>query len=78
MTSLFVYLTSISFSFCGFWGKFGEAENKPQTVTIQWMDDWYRIINDGTIHVKHGRIYNEDVMELTTVKKEGAGEPNSK
>ena len=78
MTTLFVYLTSLSFSFCGFWGKFGEAGKKPQTVTIQRMDDWYRIINDGTIHVKDGRIYNEDVMELTTGKKEGAGEPNSK
>ena len=64
--------------FYSFWGKFGERENKPQTITIQKESDWYRIIQDEPIIVKDVRIFNEDAMEVTIVRKEGACEPSLK
>ena len=60
-----------------FWGKFGEADNKPTTSTIQKVEDWEKLNNDSII-VKSVNVYSEDVMEVTTVKKEGACAPNVK
>ena len=34
------------------------------------MDDWYRIIQDEMIIVKDTRIFNEDVMEVSVMKKD--------
>ena len=34
------------------------------------MDDWYRIIQDEIIIVKDTRIFNEDVMEVSVMKKD--------
>ena len=61
-----------------FWGKFGEADNKPTTSTIQKVEDWEKLINNDSIIVKSVNVYSEDVLEVTTVKKEGACAPNVK
>ena len=61
-----------------FWGKFGEADNKPTTSTIQKVADWEKLINDDTVMVKSVNVYSEEVMEVTTVKKEGAWAPNTR
>ena len=58
-----------------FWGKFGEGENKPSCQTIQRLSDWYNITKDETIVVKDVRIYNEENIEVTTIKKDGACQP---
>ena len=55
-----------------FWGKFGEGESKPQTRTIQRVEDWDKLLIDDTVIVKSVNVYSEDVLEVTTVKKEGA------
>ena len=61
-----------------FWGKFGEADNKPSTSTLQKVEDWEKLINDDTVIVKSVNVYSEEVLEVTTVKKEGACAPNVK
>ena len=61
-----------------FWGKFGEADNKPSTTTLQKETDWEKIVNDDTILVKNVNVYSEDVLEVSTVKKDGACAPNVK
>ena len=61
-----------------FWGKFGEADNKPTTSTLQKVEGWEKLINDDTVIVKNVNVYSEDVMEVTTVKKEGAWAPNTR
>ena len=60
-----------------FWGKFGEAGNKPTTSTIQKVEDWEKLINNDSIIVRSVNVYSEDVLEVTTVKK-GACAPNVK
>lgn len=52
-----------------FWGKFGEADNKPTTSTLQKVEDWEKIVNDDTVIVKNVNVYSEDVLEISTVKK---------
>ena len=59
-----------------FGGKFGEADNKPTTSTIQKVADWEKLINDDTVMVKSVNVYSEEVMEVTTVKGKGAWAPN--
>ena len=61
-----------------FWGKFGEGEDKPQTRTIQRVEDWDKLLIDDTVIVKSINVYSEDVLEVTTVKKEGACAPKAK
>ena len=61
-----------------FWGKFGEGDNKPTTSTLQKVEDWEKLINDDSIIVKSVNVYTEDVLEVTTVKKEGAWAPNTR
>ena len=61
-----------------FGGKFGEADSKPTTSTIQKVADWEKLINDDTVMVKSVNVYSEEVMEVTTVKKEGAWAPNTR
>ena len=61
-----------------FWGKFGEADNKPSTTTLQKEADWEKIVSDDTIIVKNVNVFSEDVLEISTVKKEGACTPNVK
>ena len=68
----------LSLLYFSFWGKFGEAENKPSTRTIQRVEDWEKLIQDETVIVKNVNVYNEDVLEVTTVKKEGACTPTTK
>ena len=55
---------------------FGEGENKPSYQTIQRLSDWYKITKDETIVIKDVRIYNEENIEVTTIKKDGACQPN--
>ena len=55
-----------------FWGKFGENEHRTQTQSIQDEDTWQKIIQDPSIMVKDVRIFNEDVMEVSTMKYEDA------
>ena len=64
--------------FFSFWGKFGEAQNKPSTRTIQRLEDWEKLMNDESIIVKNVNVYNEDVLEVTTIQKEGAYAPTTK
>ena len=61
-----------------FWGKFGEADNKPTISTLQKVEDWEKLINDDTVIVKSVNVYSEEVLEVSTVKKEGACAPNVK
>lgn len=61
-----------------FWGKFGEADNKPTTKTLQRVEDWEKWVNDDTIIIKNVNVYSEDVLELSYVKKDGACAPNLK
>ena len=63
---------------CRFWGKFGEADNKPQTRTLQNGSDWDTLVVDDSVIMKSVHVYNDDVIEIVTVKKEGACEPNVK
>lgn len=60
-----------------FWGKFGEADNKPQTTTRQNVRDWEKLMTDDSVIVKSVNVYDEDVLEVVTVKK-GACAPNMK
>ena len=62
----------VCFNFYSFWGKFGENEYRIQTTTIQDEDTWQKIIQDESIIVKDVRIFNEDVMEVSTLKYEDA------
>lgn len=55
-----------------FWGKFGENEHRVQTQSIQDEDTWQKIVHDDSIIVKDVRIFNEDVMEISTMKHEDA------
>ena len=55
-----------------FWGKFGENEHRVQTQSIQDEDTWQKIVQDDSIIVKDVRIFNEDVMEVSTLKYEDA------
>lgn len=50
-------------------GKFGEADNKPQTRTMQNVSDWDKLMADDSVIVKTVNVYNEDVLEVVTVKK---------
>ena len=34
------------------------------------MDDWYRIIQDEMIIIKDTRIFNEDIVEVSVMKKD--------
>ena len=61
-----------------FWGKFGEADNKPQTRTLQNASDWDKLMADDSVIVKSINVYNEDVLEVVTVKKDRACAPNVK
>ena len=61
-----------------FWGKFGEADKKPQTRTLQNTSDWDKLMTDDSVIVKSVNVFNEDVLEVVTVKKEGACKPNVK
>lgn len=70
------------FIFCyifhSFWGKFGENELRTQTTTISDEDTWQKLIQDESIIVKDVRIFNEDVMEVSTLKKEDANPSSGK
>ena len=72
-----VYLLLYTFS-C--WEKFGENEHRPQIIAIQNEDAWQRIVKDETVVVKDTRIFNDDVLEVSVMKKEdaceGAGKTN--
>ena len=61
-----------------FWGKFGENEHRVQTQTIQDEDTWQKIVQDESIIVKDVRIFNEDVMEVSTLKYEDACQSSGK
>ena len=61
-----------------FWGKFGENEHRVQTQTIQDEDTWQKIVQDESIIVKDVRIFNEDVMEVSTLRYEDACESSGK
>ena len=64
-----------------FWGKFGENEHRPQTIAIQDEETLFRVMNDDSVIVKETRIFNEDVVEFSVMKKEdaceGAGKTNT-
>ena len=63
-----------------FWEKFGENEHRPQIIAIQNEDARQRIVKDETVVVKDTRIFNDDVLEVSVMKKEdaceGAGKTN--
>lgn len=61
-----------------FWGKFGENELRPQTTTISDVSTWQKLINDESIIVKDVRIFNDDVMEVSTIKYEDANASGGK
>ena len=61
-----------------FWGKFGENELRPQTKTIQDENDWQKLLQDDDVIVKDVRIFNDDVMEVSLLKKEDACESGGK
>ena len=51
-------------------------ELKP--IAIQDIDTWFRVLNDDTLIVKETRIFNDDVMEVSVMKKEDACESGGK
>ena len=53
-----------------FWGKFGENEHRVQTIAIQDENVWQKIIQDESLLIKDVRVFNEDVMEVSVMKKE--------
>ena len=55
-----------------FGGKFGENEHRTQTISIQSEDAWQKMVQDESVIVKDVRIFNEDVMEVSVLKKEDA------
>lgn len=61
-----------------FWGKFGENEHHTQTIAIQDEDVWQKIVQDDSVVVKDVRIFNENVMEISTLKHEDACERSGK
>ena len=73
---------NLSFLFdSSFWGKFGENEHRVQTIAIQDENVWQKLIQDESLVIKDVRIFNEDVMEVSVMKKEkdackGAGKTN--
>ena len=67
-----------SFVFFSFWGKFGENEHRVQTTAISDEDTWQKLIQDETVMVKDVRIFNDDVMEVNTLKFEDACESSGK
>ena len=56
------------------WEKFGENEHRPQIITIQNEDAWQRVVKDETVVVKDTRIFNDDVLEVSVMKKQDACE----
>lgn len=61
-----------------FWGKFGETEHRTQTIPIQDVDTWFRVLNDDTLVMKETLIFNDDVIEVSVIKKEDARESGGK
>ena len=61
-----------------FWGKFGENELRLQTIVLQDEKTWQKLMEDDSVIVKDVRIFNEDVMEVSVLKKEDAGESGGK
>jgi len=61
-----------------FWGKFGENEHRAQTITIQDEEEWQKLIQEDSFLVKDVRIFNEDVMEVSVMKKEDVCESSGK
>ena len=62
---------NLSFLFdSSFWGKFGENEHGVQTIAIQDENVWQKLIQDESLVIKDVRIFNEDVMEVSVMKKE--------
>ena len=64
-----------------FWGKFGENEHRVQTIAIPDENVWQKLIQDESLVIKDVPIFNEDVMEVSVMKKEkdaceGAGKTN--
>ena len=57
-----------------FWGKFGENEHRVQTTAICDENVWQKLVQDETIVVKDVRIFNDDVMEVSTLQNEDACE----
>ena len=53
-----------------FWGKFGENEHRTQTISIQSEDVWQKMVQDESVIVKGVRIFNEDMMEVSVLKKD--------
>lgn len=69
-----------SYSFSSFWGKFGENDHRPQTIAVQDEATWQRVVQGETVVVNDVLIFNEDVLEVSVMKKkdacEGAGKRN--
>ena len=62
---------NLSFLFdSSFWGKCGENEHRVQTIAIQDENVWQKLIQDESLVIKDVRIFNEDVMEVSVMKKE--------
>lgn len=57
-----------------FWGKFGENEHRVQTTTVSDENVWQKLIQDETVIIKDVRVFNNDVMEVSTLQKEDACE----
>lgn len=66
------------FIFLSFWGKFGENELRTQTITTSDEDTWQKIVQDESGDVKDVRVFNEDVMEVSTLKHEDANASSGK
>lgn len=52
-----------------FWGKSGEGDNKPQTRTIQRIEDWNKLISDDSSIVKSVNVFSEDILEVNCQKR---------
>ena len=48
---------------CSFWGKFGERQNKPTTVTVKQPAHLFNILSDTTKEISTLRLCTDDVLE---------------
>lgn len=64
--------------FSSFWGKFGENEQRVQTLSIQDEERWQKLIQEDSLIIKDVRIISQDILEVNVMKHEDACEGGGK
>ena len=61
-----------------FWGKFGEKQNKPTTVTIARPHVLFDLLNDSTCQVSTLRVCTDDILEAVYTRIDEDAQPSQK